>query len=367
MPIEGPVTELAPGDLLQLLYLSRRSGRLRAESGSGEWLEIRLNDGALCGASSSDPELRLGRLLEKAGRITRAQVAEALEVQASAAGLRLGERLVRSELVPVREVERQLTFQVEEAIFDLLRWPQGQVRFEEAEERCDDGVEIRLRTDAVLMEAARRLDELAEVAGGAHGADPVPRLAPASDEEPLTLETLEWEVLGAIDGARSVRTIARELGRSELEVARAVYALAESRVVELSREAPREEAAVTPEMVEAAIQDGQFEEADRLLQTLTAHEAGDPRLALFEGRIAAGRGAWNRAISALERAARAGVPEAYYHLARAAIRGGVIERAVPALRVYQRMTDRSPERRASAARMAAALEALDEAARSGEP
>ena len=36
MPIEGPVTELAPGDLLQLLHLSRRSGR-RA---SGTWREV---------------------------------------------------------------------------------------------------------------------------------------------------------------------------------------------------------------------------------------------------------------------------------------------------------------------------------------
>lgn len=366
MAIEGPIPELAPGDLLQLLHLSRRSGRLRAEHSDGTWVEVRLRDGALSGASASTRELQLGWLLVNAGCVTAAQLDATLERE-SEEDTRIGEALAAAGLVPVREIERHLTFQVEEAILDLLRATEGRLRFDESEDPPGEGIEIRLRTDAVLMDAARRLDELAEVSVAAGGTDPIPRLADAANG-PLALDPLEWEVLGAVDGARSVRSIARDLGRGEVEVARALYNLAESGVVELRRKRAEDADAATVAEIEAAIAARRFEAAAAHLPRLDP-AIGEHRRALLEGRIEAGRGAWARALIALEHAAGGqGAPaEARYHLARVAILAGEFERAIPALEVYQRLNDPSLARRAAATRMAAAIDELTDAARSGEP
>src|SRR5688500_1777783 len=176
MPIEGPVEELALADLLQLLHLSRRTGELSVRAEDGTRVALLLETGALTGARAGDPELRLGRLLQRAGKVEESQIQRALERQRRSGVRRIGELLLEQGAVAVSDVERALRFQIEEVVLDLMRWRNGELRFEESLETEPGAIEIRLPVDAILMDAARRLDELNAVVPEDEG-DPLPRLA----------------------------------------------------------------------------------------------------------------------------------------------------------------------------------------------
>ena len=105
---------------------------------------------------------------------------------------------------------------------------------------------MRIPTEALLMEAARRIDEWSriEIEGAAPAAGAAARRRPTRRAaDPLDLVPFEWEVLAAVDGARDLHALAEVLGRSEFEVARTVYGLTTAGVVVLDDPAhPGEEA-----------------------------------------------------------------------------------------------------------------------------
>jgi hypothetical protein len=371
MAIEGPVRELALTDLLQLLFLSRRTGSLVVRDDvTGQSMVLELENGVLTGASGTSPETRLGRLLVGSGRATDGQIEAALSAQRLTPDRRLGEILVGSGSVREAEIRRQLRFQIEEAVFDLMRWKDGHLRFEEHSPRPVGPIEVRLPTDLVLMDAVRRLDEWTEVTSTAPDPDPLPQLAggAASADQPLSLEPLEWEVLAKVDGENTLKRIARSLGRAELEVARAIYSLALAGVVEIRSHghgvaasnggADATEAEVRA--AEAALVAGRTEDADRRVRALLALRPGAAPLHVLSGRVLAQRGDWEGAMRTFGRAVELDplLPTAYYHLARAAIRKGELERASSVLTTYLRLSDGSPTRRVAAERIAKALEQL---------
>jgi len=368
MPIEGPVRELAVADLLQLLFLSRRSGRLIVSTETGA-ITLHMRDGALVGATGTGSELRLGRLLVQTGGATEAQVRGALEAQKAEPARPLGELLVNAGLVRKPEVERQLRFQIEETVLDLIRLREGQLRFEEGNGRRPSTIQVQLGTDVVLMNATRRLDELAEIVPANGAGDPLPRLAPPRGRvaPPLQLHAFEWEVLAAVDGRRTLPEIARSLGRGQVEVAKALYALAEAGVIEVGTGEAGErsggERASLLGAIDRAIRAGDRTEAAALLMTLEAGDEGAPPNAetlVLRARVQALAGAWREARKSLERAIAIDpvLAEGYYHLARTAIALGDLAAASEALDVHHRLHDRSAARRDGAARMRDALAAL---------
>jgi tetratricopeptide (TPR) repeat protein len=237
MALEGPLKDLQIQDVFQLLDLGRKSGVLRVTS------ELRQTAGTVCfdrggvvaAAVGSDPQPLGGRLVRN-GKITAADLDRARGMQTGGDTRRLGDILVSLGLIARRELDRQLKGQIEEAVFELLRWSEGYFRFEEGAV-CQAAVEapVRFPTEVLLMEAARRIDEWSRIGSKVSHLRLVPRLpAPeAQGSEQLDLVPFEWEVLAAVDGSRDLHSLAEVLGRSEFEVARTVYGLTSAGIVVL--------------------------------------------------------------------------------------------------------------------------------------
>ncbi len=247
MALEGTLKDLHIQDVFQLLDLGRKSGVLRVTS------ELRQTAGTVCfdrggvvsAAVGSDPQ-PLGTRLIRAGRITPADLDRGRGMQNGGDGRRLGDILVELGAITRRELDRQLKAQIEEAVFELLRWSEGYFRFEEGAP-YHPVVEspVRFPTEALLMEAARRIDEWSRIGSKVSHLRLVPRLPPPEDQgtETLDLVPFEWEVLAAVDGARDLHSLAEVLGRSEFEVAKTVYGLTSAGIVVLDDPAhPGEEA-----------------------------------------------------------------------------------------------------------------------------
>src|SRR6266568_1483569 len=225
MPIEGPLRELGIHDVFQLLDLSRKTGLLRVTS------ELRHNAGTISfeGGAIVFAEIRsnphpLGALLLRTGKITEADLERARDMQERQGdGRRLGEILVSLGALTPRELERQVRFQIEEVVFEVMSWREGYFSFSEGTptELPTDAV-VRIPTEALLMEGARRIDEWSRIEGRIPHLGVVPMLAPPQEagEGELDLLPPEWEMLAMINGARDVRAIASELGRSDDALAR---------------------------------------------------------------------------------------------------------------------------------------------------
>lgn len=249
MAIRGPLREMGVHDVFQLLDLGKKTGILRVGS------ELRQNEGtiwfhdaAVVAATIKANPHPLGQHLIKAGRIAPEEVTRAQTMQAAGDGRRIGEILVGLGVLGAKELAAQVRAQIEDVVFTMLGWSEGHFVFEEAPvEAMPKEADVRISVEALLLEAARRIDEWSRIRAGVPHLGVIPRLAPAAEAEPgsLTLTPAEWRILAASDGIRDVQAIATTLGEPEFDVARSVFGLNSVGVI-LLRDPARESAAAAP-------------------------------------------------------------------------------------------------------------------------
>jgi hypothetical protein len=106
--------------------------------------------------------------------------------------------------------------QITDAVFDLMRWPDGAFTFV-LDEPNRDGVGVNCRVEDVVSEANRRLDQWSTIRAEVADPDAVLAIAIAPDGEPV-LSAEEWSLVALIDGQRSVSEIVDLCGRGEYAV-----------------------------------------------------------------------------------------------------------------------------------------------------
>lgn len=362
MPIEGPLRELGIQDVLQMLDLAQKSGYLlvRSQRMKDEAV-VHLSDGEIVFASRRRSMRLLGQQLLREGKLTQGELERALELQRADPKQRLGAILVEMGCVDRSELDRQLRFQIEETVYDLLAWNEGYFRFEETDDTPAGPVHVRV--DSLLMEGARRIDEWARLESRIPSADCVPVLAPGDDSRSfLDLRPEEWEVLAEIDGERDLRLIASDLGRSAFDVAKIVYDLASLEVVRVRDEpflAGERELVPLLDELELKLADGDVEAAERRARELQRMYPERPELPMIAGRALAAQGRLRAAAESFDRAVALDPlsVDAHYHLGMAAIRIGDLSRAGAAWGTFLRLAPPG-DRRTYVERAVAALDEL---------
>ncbi|HEX7240066.1 MAG TPA: DUF4388 domain-containing protein [Longimicrobiaceae bacterium] len=370
MAIEGPIRELALSDVFQLLDLSRKTGMLTitADPG-GRKATVRFERGAIVGAALAGSTGRIDRLLLLAGKVTEAQVNEAVRLQRASPGRRIGAILVEMGAVSETDLRRQLRFQIEETVFELIQWKDGYFRFEEGPPQDGSSVTVRVPTESLLMEAARRIDEWSTLEAKVPHMEVVPALTgDSADGGTLDLHPSEWEVLAEIDGARSLREISSDLGRSDFEVAKIVYGLISTGVVDIVDEQPGEgddspgDASLFEGLAtaHAALRDRNPGRALRLLSDLARAVPDRPEVHVLIARAQAALGHWPEAAVALDRVIALDplFPAAHYQLGFALARLGNLARAEESWGTYLRLAEADPVKRSRAQRAREASAAL---------
>src|SRR2546426_1792636 len=358
MAIEGPLRELGIHDVFQLLDLSRKTGVLRVTS------ELRHNagtiyfqDGTIIFAEIKSNPHPLGALLLRTGKITEADLERARDMQTRQNDpRRLGQILVAMGVLSPREVERQVRFQIEEVVFEVMSWREGFFSFsEEPVSGVPAETTVSISTEALLMEGARRIDEWSRIEKHVPHLGVVPQLAPAPQggEGELDLLPPEWEVLALIDGARDVRAIAHELGRSDFDVAKTLFGLESAGVVVLvdPGSARRERGTTAAGLAELAaraedaLARRDLEQARATAEQAIALHPHDPAVRLLLGRIHLAAVRPGEAVDELRRALRLDPVLAAAHriLGHALAAVGRFGEAVDQWEQWERLTSRSQE------------------------
>jgi hypothetical protein len=238
MPIEGPLKELGIHDVFQLLDLSRKSGVLRVYSDErGNEGAVFFDSGSVVAATmKSNPHL-LGTLLENSGKVTADDLTRATTMQRNGDKRRVGEILVANGVVAARDIERYMRQQIETVVFDLMSWSEGIFSFAEEPARpIRKDTAVKVSTESLLMEGARRIDEWSRMMDRVPDSAVVPRLAPLKEGPQSFIDLLprEWEVLSLVNGDANLRTIAIELAVSEFDVAKTIYGMLTTGLIELA-------------------------------------------------------------------------------------------------------------------------------------
>jgi len=188
----------------------------------------------------------------------------------------------------------------------------------------------------------------------------VPSLAPAPEGGGGELDLLppEWEVLALIDGERSVRDLATELGRSDFEVAKTLFGLESAGVIVLmdpgTARRGRGGAGVSADLTELVAR------AERALQAkdldvarAAAEQAGslqphDATIHVLLGRVHLAQGNASAAAEQLRRAARLDplLPAAHRVLGFALIAMGRFAEALASWDQWDRLASRSADEEA---------------------
>jgi hypothetical protein len=315
MAIEGPLKELGIHDVFQLLDLSRKTGvltvasKLRHNQGT-----VYFDAGAVVYAEIQSNPHPLGGMLVRAGKITEADLHRARDMQEGGDGRLLGEVLLDIGAVNQRELERQVRFQVEEVIFEVMNWREGYFSFVEGPlQEVPADATVRITTESVLMEGARRIDEWSRIESKIPHSGVVPALAPAVGGESGGLDLLpfEWEVLATIDGERDLRAIASAVARSEFDVAKTIFGLESAGLLTV---ADRGAAAASAELsgdvrgwverAEAALEGGDLATARELAETMRERFPHEAAVHFVLGRVSLAGGDAGSAEECLRRALR---------------------------------------------------------------
>ena len=360
MAIEGPLRELGIHDVFQLLDLSRKTGALRVTS------ELRHNEGTIYFDNGVvvSAEIRsnphpLGALLLRTGKITEADLERARDMQQRQGDKRrLGEILVALGVITQREVERQVRFQIEEVVFEVMSWNEGYFSFnDEPDSKVPTEVSVRIPVEALLMEGARRIDEWSRIENRIPHVGVVPSLAPPPEGGGGELDLLppEWEVLALIDGERSVRGLATELGRSDFDVAKTLFGLESAGVIVLvdpgtakrGRGGPSSsgDLAELVAKAERAMEVKDLDAARAAAEQAGSMQPHDATIHLLLGRIHLAQGHGSAAAEELRRALRLDplLAAAHRHLGFALVSMGRFGEAVASWDQWERLAARSPD------------------------
>ena len=236
MKLEGTLDAFSLPDIFQLLSFTKKTGTLhlrRVSDGTGAAEEqhgvVHLRDGAVTGGRGDAGCQALGRRLVGAGLVDDDTLADAVESVLDAPGSGLAKALVATGKVDEAAARELAAEQAKDAVFELLRWPDGAFAFVMDEPDPDD-LGASLEVEAVVTEARSRLESWAVLAEKVPSTDAVVTLAPAPAAE-MVLSRDEWALLSLVDGTRTVAQLVTLSGTGEYVVVAALAGLAERGLV----------------------------------------------------------------------------------------------------------------------------------------
>jgi hypothetical protein len=261
--LEGTLESFTLPDIFQLLSLTKKTGCLRLDHGAQQG-RVYFEDGQVYYAMSSSGRLALGRRLVGAGLLDtsqlRAALAEQAQLREDGRGLRIGRILVEAGVISADTLETFVREQVQDAVFDLMRWSDGSFSFDTTspDAKVTEPIQLAVSVENLIMEGSRRLEEWEQVRRKVPSLHAIVAMAPMpGDGVEVSLEPAEWRLLTVVDGRRTVGDLVDIFGQGEFQTCKVLYGMVGAGLLEV-----RDPGAEGPHSVAAILE--QHELLDRL-------------------------------------------------------------------------------------------------------
>jgi hypothetical protein len=225
--LEGSLDAFSLPDIFQLLSFTKKSGGLHLRRGNQHGC-VYFAEGAITGALADNGRQSLARRLIGAAEVPISVLEQAVE-RARSEGVGVGRALLDAGAVDDALLRSVVTDQAVDAVFDFLRWSDGEFSFG-LDEVSPDDVGVRLATDEVIAEARSRLDVWERACRIIPSPQTVLAVPVCIGEEPR-LSRAEWALLALVDGRRSVAELVQLAGRGDFAVVSTLAGLVERRLL----------------------------------------------------------------------------------------------------------------------------------------
>src|SRR3712207_1933538 len=313
MAIKGSLKEASLPDVIQLLFLGRRTGCL-ALADRHNFGTIYFEEGNIVYAAIVNRRDRLGDLLVRSGRITAEQLHEAVDRQGGEREQKLGEILVQLGAISRDELQRYIRVQIEEAVYYLFTWNSGTFNFEAGVRPEREDFLVRINPEYLLLEGARRVDEWSLIEKKVPSFDLIFAVdATHLGQSAPELSTEQQALVPLLDGTRDVTQLMEESGLVEFEVGKALFGLITAgfarRVGTSAASAPRVNDSRVDEHRNLGIafyKAAMLDEALREFRRVADLRPSDASAPFFLGLIALRQARWEDAVAGFRQALEKG-------------------------------------------------------------
>lgn len=245
MPIEGDLKSINLPGVLQLIAQEQLTGIFKIKRRNAI-VNVGFVEGKVAGAffERGEKAESLETYLVKSGVIKK-NLFDMVEEIHRETRRPIMNILLEDKYITLEEVERIIKFKIQEVLDEIFSWNEGEFKFEEGDVMYPKSmIKIRMRTESLILESARRSDEWPRITELITSEDlvykkvqtPDLKLKPQEDEE---------RVLSLIDGHRSVADIVAISGLGRFHTYSCIYHLLSIGQIELGYAKPAP-VAITP-------------------------------------------------------------------------------------------------------------------------
>lgn len=160
MSFAGNLKTVSIPDIFQLIFSTKKTGVLYIIKADIK-KEIYFKSGFTIFAMSSEEQDLFGNLLLKMGRISKPDLEKVLKEKKD--GKKIGAALVEKGIFTRDEILDCLRMQIEEIIYGLFGWKDGEFNFVEGKAPPPETIQTELNPMNIIMEGTRRIDEWEEL------------------------------------------------------------------------------------------------------------------------------------------------------------------------------------------------------------
>ncbi|MEE8577073.1 MAG: DUF4388 domain-containing protein, partial [candidate division Zixibacteria bacterium] len=256
MSLAGNLKTVSFPDILQLLATGKKTGILEVKTSTRQ-KEVAFKEGNIIYASSvNSSEDLLGNMLLRRGKITKSDLDRAIALHKQT-GRQLGTTLIDMNLFQKEDITECLRLQIEEIVYNLFSWQNGDFVFHEGSSPANVPFLIELSTMNVIMEGTRRIDEWMEIQKVVPPDDVLLALAksPKVSREDISISLEEFRIMALINGERTLPDLINISPMGEFVTCRGIYRLIVGNLIEVvgRREDSAEEKEDEEEVVLAII------------------------------------------------------------------------------------------------------------------
>lgn len=235
MSLAGNLKTVSFPDILQLLATGKKTGMLELKTTTRQ-KEVAFKDGNIVYASSvNSTEDLLGNMLLNRGKLSKSDLERAITLHKQT-GRQLGTTLIDMNLFDKQEIAECLQQQIEEIVYNLFSWQEGDFYFHEGKEPRNAPFLLDLSTMNVLMEGTRRIDEWLEIQKVLPPDDVLLAVckSPKTNKDEISLTIEEFRILALINGERTLPDILGVSPIGEFVTCRALYRLIVNNLIEVA-------------------------------------------------------------------------------------------------------------------------------------
>lgn len=237
MALEGNLKDFSLADVFRLLSTGSKSGVLRVDRAGVQGI-VCFRDGQIYFANAGGVTEPVGKRLARSGIVSEKQLRQAqglMKIQKKdKANRRLGQILVDEGYLDGPVLESFIRGQVSDQLFEMMRWEDGEIRFDQDQAVEDSDLGIAVTVDGVIADVSRRLEMWERIK------EKIPSLdtrfamsgGPAGKSTDIHLKPREWMLLCYLHGSRSVRELVELTGYSDFDTARVLYGMYANGLVE---------------------------------------------------------------------------------------------------------------------------------------